>query len=79
MPVECDFDAIQSAIDEFETPEDINNTPETAPSSRLIAAVTGYDKVLYGTMLAEETGLTTIRSRCPLFNSWIERVEKVCL
>lgn len=79
MPVECDFDAIQSAIDEFETPEDINNTPETAPSSRLIASVTGYDKVLYGTILAEETGLGTIRSRCPLFNSWIERIEEACL
>lgn len=78
LPTECDFDAIQSAIDEFETPEDINNKPETAPSSRLIAAVTGYDKVLYGTILAEETGLGTIRSRCPLFNSWIERIEEKC-
>ncbi len=47
--------------------------------SELIAAVTGYDKVLYGTILAEETGLGTIRSRCPLFNSWIERIEEACL
>lgn len=78
LPTECDFDAIQSAIDEFETPEDINNKPETAPSSRLMAAVTGYDKVLYGTILAEDTGLGTIRSRCPLFNSWIERIEEKC-
>lgn len=78
MPAECDFEAIQSAIDEFETPEDINNKPETAPSSRLIAAVAGYDKVVYGSLLAEETGLGTIRSRCPLFNSWIERIEAVC-
>lgn len=78
MPAECDFEAIQSAIDEFETPEDINNKPETAPSSRLMAAVVGYDKVVYGSLLAEETGLSTIRSRCPLFNSWIERIEEVC-
>lgn len=79
MPAECDFDAIQSAIDEFENPEDINNKPETAPSSRLMSAVAGYDKVLYGTILAEETGLGTIRSKCPLFNSWIERIEEACL
>lgn len=79
MPAECDFDAIQSAIDEFENPENINNKPETAPSSRLMSAVVGYDKVLYGTILAEETGLGTIRSRCPLFNSWIERIEEACL
>ena len=79
MPAECDFDAIQLAIDEFENPEDINNKPETAPSSRLMSAVAGYDKVLYGTILAEETGLGTIRSKCPLFNSWIERIEEACL
>lgn len=79
MPAECDFDAIQSAIDEFENPEDINNKPETAPSSRLMSAVAGYDKVLYGTILAEETGLGTIRNKCPLFNSWIERIEEACL
>lgn len=79
IPAECDFDAIQLAIDEFENPEDINNKPETAPSSRLMSAVAGYDKVLYGTILAEETGLGTIRSKCPLFNSWIERIEEVCL
>ena len=79
MPAECDFDAIQLAIDEFENPEDINNKPETAPSSRLMSAIVGYDKVLYGTILAEETGLGTIRNKCPLFNSWIERIEEACL
>ena len=43
-----------------------------------MAAITGYDKVVYGSILAEETGLSTIRSRCPLFNTWIERIEEVC-
>lgn len=76
LPTECDFDAIQSAIDEFETPEEINNKPETAPSSRLMAAIAGYDKVVYGSLLAEEMGLSVIRNRCPLFNSWIERIEE---
>lgn len=78
LPSECDFDAIQAAIDGFETPEEINNKPETAPSSRLMAAIAGYDKVVYGTILAEEIGLVVIRSRCPLFNSWIERIEDAC-
>jgi len=44
-----------------------------------MAAVAGYDKVVYGSLLAEEIGLSTIRSRCPLFNSWIERIERACL
>lgn len=44
---------------------------------RLMAAIAEYDKVVYGSILAEETGLSTIRSRCPLFNTWIERIEEV--
>lgn len=76
---ECDFQSIQAAIDEYESPEDINNKPETAPSSRLKDAIAGYDKVVYGSLLAEEMTLSTIRSKCPLFNSWIERIEGVCL
>ena len=76
LPNECDLVAIQSAIDEFESPEDINNKPETAPSSRLLNAISGYDKVVFGSLLAEEITLSTIRSKCPLFNSWIERIEE---
>lgn len=78
-PAECDFRSIQTAIDEFDSPEDINNKPETAPSSRLKDAIAGYDKVVYGSLLAEEMTLSTIRSKCPLFNSWIERIELACL
>ena len=78
-PTECDFQSIQAAIDEFDSPEDINNKPETAPSSRLKDAIAGYDKVVYGSLLAEEMTLSTIRSKCPLFNSWIERIEEACL
>ena len=73
---ECDFDAIESAMDGFASPEDINNTPETAPSSRLKRAIQGYDKVVYGSILAEELGLKVIREKCPIFNSWIERIEE---
>ena len=78
-PSECDFHSIQAAIDEFESPEDINNKPETAPSSRLKDAIAGYDKVVFGSLLAEEMTLSTIRSKCPLFNSWIERIEEACM
>lgn len=78
-PSECDFQSIQAVINEFESPEDINNKPVTAPSSRLKDAIAGYNKVVYGSLLAEEMTLSTIRSKCPLFNSWIERIEEACL
>lgn len=76
---ECDFNEIKTVVEEFETPEDINNGPETAPSSRLMKAIKGYNKVLYGSLLAEEISLTTIRRKCPLFNNWIERLEQSCV
>lgn len=74
---ECDFQAIESAIRDFSTPEEINNGPNTAPSVRLKNAIKGYEKDLYGGFLADDIGLPTIRKRCPLFNQWIERLESV--
>lgn len=73
---EVDFNEIESAMSQFETPEDINNSPMTAPSKRLIAAIPGYNKVVYGSILAELIGIDKIRSKCPLFNEWIETLEK---
>ena len=74
---ECDFQAIESAIRDFATPEEINNGPNTAPSVRLKNAIKGYEKDIYGGFLADDIGLPTIRERCPLFNQWIERLESV--
>lgn len=72
---ECDFQAIETAIKEFATPEEINNGPNTAPSIRLKDAIKGYNKDVYGSILADDIGLTTIRKKCPLFNQWINRLE----
>ena len=72
---ECNFQAIESAIRDFSSPEEINNGPNTAPSVRLKKAIKGYEKELYGGFLADDIGLSTIRKRCPLFNQWIECLE----
>lgn len=58
----------QSIRDKFETPEDINDSYETAPSKRIKKLVSGYQKPLYGNLAALEVGLETIRLRCPIFN-----------
>lgn len=73
---EANLNEIESAIEQFETPEDINNSPATAPSKRLIASIPGYNKILYGNILAELIGIEKIRSKCPLFNDWIDALEK---
>lgn len=65
----------QNIRNQFESPEEINDSPITAPSKRIIAAVPGYQKPLYGTLAALEIGLADIRRECPLFNSWVTKLE----
>lgn len=73
---EANLYEIESVMTQFDTPEDINNSPATAPSKRLIAAIPGYNKIVYGCILAELIGIEKIRSKCPLFDEWISTLEK---
>ncbi|MBR8536636.1 DUF4276 family protein [Carboxylicivirga sediminis] len=57
-----------------DNPENINDGATTAPSKRLKRIIKGYKKPLYGSMIAEEIGLRTIRDKCPRFNKWIEKI-----
>lgn len=61
----------------FPTPEDINDSPQTAPSKRLGRVLPGYEsrKSLYGPLIAEDIGLTVIRRKCPGFDAWLRRLE----
>jgi hypothetical protein len=59
----------------FENPEEINDSPETAPSKRIVGLFPGYEKPLYGVIAAMEIGLPAIRRECPHFNGWLNRLE----
>jgi hypothetical protein len=61
--------------DEFESPEDINDSPETAPSKRIKRIFPGYEKPLFGVLAAIGIGLETIRQACPHFDDWLGRLE----
>lgn len=60
---------------QFDTPEDINDSAQTAPSKRLIHLFPGYEKPLLGTLAAIGIGLAKIRYECPHFNDWLIRLE----
>lgn len=66
-----------SIRNEFATPEDINDSPATAPSKRIQKLIPGYEKPLYGSLAVIEIGLDEIRRECPLFNQWVEILEKL--
>ncbi len=65
----------QAIRDQFSNPEEINDSPITAPSKRVQKLVPGYEKPFLGTLAVIEIGLDKIRHECPHFRSWIERLE----
>lgn len=60
---------------DFESPEDINDSALTAPSKRIEGLFPGYEKPLFGVLAALGIGLRTIRAECPHFNDWLNRLE----
>ena len=67
----------QAVRDAFGSPEEIDDSPQTAPSKRVENLVPGYSKPLLGTLAALEIGLDAIRGECPHFRTWLGRLEAV--
>ena len=59
----------------FPTPEDINDSPTTAPSKRIEQCVADYKKRFHGPAIALKIGLPRIRAACPRFDDWVSRLE----
>ncbi len=72
---ESQKEAIQSVVNQFHNPELINEGQQTAPSKRLANIIPGYQKVLYGNMIALENGFPAILNKCPRFRAWIKLLE----
>lgn len=67
--------ALQQIRDIFSTPEEINDSPETAPSKRVANLVEGYQKPFHGNLAALSIGLGVIRRECLHFNDWLTSLE----
>lgn len=59
----------------FPTPEDINDDPATVPSRRILDQFPRYNKVFYGSLIAQRIGLRTIREECLHFGEWLTALE----
>ena len=67
---------LQAIRDAFGSPEEVDDSPDTAPSKRILALIPGYQKPLTGTLAALEIGLATMRVECPHFDEWLKRLEQ---
>ena len=63
----------------FPTPEDIDDSPEMAPSKRIKDVYRAYRKVIEGTQAARAVGIPKMREECPQFRDWLERLENLPL
>ncbi len=62
---------------QYDNPEMINNNRDTSPSHRLKRIISGYNKVVYGNIIAEAIGLEKIRVKCPRFDRWLTYIEEI--
>jgi hypothetical protein len=77
---------IAAAVSLAGSPEDVNDSTETAPSKRLESwtrthapssqRYSGATKTLHGPQLATRLTLPVIRAACPRFHSWLTRLER---
>ena len=58
-----------------QNPELIDDTPEGAPSKRILHELPEYDKASSGVLVAEKIGLQTMKTKCSHFGTWVELLE----
>ena len=68
------IDELARTFNDYGNPEMINNNRETSPSHRLERIILGYNKIVYGNILAEAIGIENIRNKSPRFNKWVEQL-----
>lgn len=69
--------SFQEIRGQFDSPGEIDDSPDTAPSRRIVELLSGYQKPLMGNLAALEIGLDAIRTECPNFQTWLERLEAI--
>lgn len=62
-----------------QNPEEINESPQTSPSKRIIRYLPSYEneKAQAGPLIAADIGLSQLRNKCRHFNDWITQLENV--
>lgn len=68
---------VDAILAECGEPEKINDHSTTAPSKRLQALSDRFKKTSTGIAIAEEIGINKMREACPLFDSWLTKLESI--
>lgn len=77
FPAECAAETSR-LVASYKNPEEINSSPQGAPSKRLLAIKPDYNKVLEGNLIALETGINVMLEKCERFARWVNRIILFC-
>lgn len=72
-------DALAKARAAAESPEHINERPETKPAAHLERELRNpsYHKRRHGPIAAQKIGLTTIEAECAFFSAWLAQIRSL--
>lgn len=80
-PLSCEkIRVLKKETDIYGDPEMINNSPDTAPSKRIIAALSQdyhYNKVQSGATVTSAIGIEALLENCQHFKKWIENIKRI--
>ncbi len=65
---------IKEIVAQYPNPEDINQSPETAPSKRLLS-IYSYKKVTHSAIVLKDVNIDDLRNLCPRFDAWVSHIE----
>lgn len=74
------INTLKIETDVYGDPELINDSPETAPSKRIIKALENqynYNKVQSGAIVTSKIGIDSLLQNCHHFNEWITRIVSI--
>ncbi len=61
---------------DFQTPEHINDSPNTAPSKRIGELVAEYRKPAFASLVASWVGIEKMLQECPRFAAWVGQLQQ---
>lgn len=70
-------DRLAAMVESTDSPEEIDDGPETHPAARILRLLPTYRKPLHGPIIASRIGLEKIRQGCPHFDGWVTRLEEI--
>ncbi len=70
-------ESIKDIISQHESPEEINDDPQNAPSKRIEKFYPQYRKVAMGVSIADKIGISAMRDKCVNFDRWLSCLESL--